>query len=398
MQNYICSVLDQTGEFSEIDPGHKFSSAGKGSLLQARSEKQIYCIKKPEFSRTQKPEEFLILTHQDGKFPGALLVNKLSEASENGIYLTNVIYRYINSVNDPSTQGPLFRRFIRDEERKPGQVAYRKRAAFQNPLLSHYSHEQKNRFRILRELERVWINAASNFMPTYYQPESTKLDEMLKLYQFNKVYFSGTDKKGIYRSGLRKDIKDPKLIESTKLFSLEPIKRRGTRSSIIGTLEGSIKSKEKIIFPRDKKILLADFLPLPNVNCSDSERVLRHNIGLLAYAQEFGLGNLYKEMIERTGIESEDFTDDNSLVQILNSVLSGKPKEEQKGQLKLREGKTIKVQSNSQPGTYHSIWMTQDLTSEEIDYACSCKGFLFSGRKRTCRHVNELKRLDEFSE
>lgn len=396
MQDYLCSVLDRTGEFSEIEPEYRFPSEEPGSPLRQRTKKQIYCVKKPEFSRFGEEERFLVLTHPDEKIPGELLANKIIEASEKGVHLTNVLYRYINSVSDRNTQGPLFRRFIRDEERKSGPVAYRKRAPFNNPLLGHYSNEEINRFRILRDIERIWVNAASNFLPAYYQPNSARLEEMLKLYRFKRVRAEGVDKKGNYHSENYQTVFDPDLIESSRLFSLEPMRRRATRSSIVGSLENRTQSRNPVRFPRDCRILLADFLPLPEAHTEKGEEVLRHNIALLGYARQFGLSDLSAEMLERTGRETEDLDSSHSLVQVLEGMLEGGP--DIVDELRSKESRTIKVRSNSTPGLYHHVLITQDLDSSETEYVCSCKGYRFSSRdNKHCRHTDELRKIDEFS-
>lgn len=390
MQDYTCSILDATGEFSIIDPHYNFNHKKSSKALKQKSNKQIYCVKKPEYSRNQQPEEFLILTHADEKMPGALFANKIIEASDLGIHTTNLLYRYINSTN-PDTQGPLFRRFILDQERKAGPVAYRKRASFNNPLLDHYTNQQKNAFRILKNIEKL-VNASSNFFPAYYQPESARLEEMLKLYKFQKVHPWGRDSKGNFHSKDYIRTINPELIESSEFFSLEPMRRKGTKSYIVKNLENNIKPK--IIFPRDKKILLADFLPLPNIQDLQNP-ILRHNIALLAYTQENGLKELYEEMIERTCIQAENLNDNHPLVQSLDTILTGKI--EQQDPLKLREIKTIRMPSNTHPGLYHNVLISKNLNSDKSNYICSCKGYKFSKKEdKHCRHTDELKKLDEF--
>lgn len=394
MQNYIAEVLHSTGEFESIDPRYEFSLESSASALRELPERQIMCKIKTGYVTDKEGREFLILTHPN-TMTGHVFAKKMEEASKKGIYTVNVLYRYINS-KDPSTQGPLFRRFVLEEDRKKGEVAYRKKAAFSRGSLTHYSHEKVNRFRFLRNIERSWVNYVSGGFLLYYQPNSKRLEETLKRYKFDDVIFKGKDNFGNYRETKSVEIKDPNLVESMGLFTIQPNRRNLNQLRILYGLQHNIKENGKP-FRFDSELgnnlLLADIVNLPNIEAeTDIERKVRHNVGLLGYAIQFGLGeDAIYELTERIGIQVGGWREGNPLVDITEKLL--KENTENRKRNHQKDGGEIWVPSETNPEKEYRVI----LKDEDYVY-CSCPSFKFSkGPDKDCKHLKKLRKSDEFN-
>ena len=230
MQEYVARVLDQTEEFSRIEIGYNFKEHSDNAALREQAQRHIYAVLKPECSPTREPLQFLVVANAD-TMPGPLFAEKLAAASELGIYTTHLLYRYINSFSDPSTHGPLFRRFLHNEDRTLG-ADFHKPAAYRRRSLEQYSQERRNNFRILRDIEKELVPAIQRGSALYYQPPSAELAETLKRYQWGEVILKGKNGLGEYREEVSKDIKEPLEKEELSSFTLRPAaKTNHSRSS-----------------------------------------------------------------------------------------------------------------------------------------------------------------------
>lgn len=327
MKDYLVRVLEQSGEFSRIEPGYDFKEQGGQPALREQAQRHIYAELKPEFSPTGKPLPFLIVAHAD-TMPGLLFAEKLAAASNAGIYSVPLLYRYINSHTDPSTHGPLFRRFLHQEDRTKG-ARFHKRAAARKQSLDHYDPERRNNFRHLRDIEKDWVPAVLGGVTLYYQPPSPRLAEGVKRYSWEEVIFHGQDGFGEYREETSVDIKEPQERESMELLTLQPILRRMHSRTVRRQLEKSIliqgRGREKVQFNFDDYMrgdfLLADVIGLPPLEVhGDEERLIRHNMGILEHRQRFQLGNT-EGLEERIAIQMDNISEGHPLIPYFEQLI-----------------------------------------------------------------------------
>ena len=116
MLDSIAEILHNTGDFSVIEPGYKFSD----DALNKEKRRHIYLEQKDilkEPSYRGNTGKILLNLHHD-TMNGKDFIDKLVTATHHDIHSANILHRYINSYTDKKTQGPLFRRFVLDEDKK----------------------------------------------------------------------------------------------------------------------------------------------------------------------------------------------------------------------------------------------------------------------------------------
>jgi len=383
MKNYVAERLQASGEFSAIEPGYNFRGMSDNPALHEEAQRHVFCTLRPEYSPSGDSIDFLVVADAD-TMPGKLFARKLEAASDLGIYSVHVLYRYINSTDKPTTQGPLFQRFVLPENKAKGMVAYRQKAPFGKNSLAHYPKATRDNFRLLREIERDRAYATSAGLPLYYQPQSARLEQALKRYAFDDVVFKGVDGFGNPRQEVSKTIKNPILVEDLTSFTLQPMLRGYNPAAVQWRLGQGITGK----------VLLADFVDLPDLEISghaDSGQ-LRHNVGLLQHGQLFNLEWLVNESLERIGIQTEhlpESTYEQIAKFLVLPVNRASPAEEE--ELPVRTVRRITVKSRTHPEIVHYIAKTTDTQTGDTRYTCSCKGFTFRNK---CGHIEELDELN----
>ena len=403
MQDFIATKLHENGQFEVIDVGYKFNNQPKGSSLRLDTKNQIYCRIKPEFVLDGEYKDFLVLTHED-IIQGNLFAGKLEETTRNRIYLTNVLFRY---KNDGIDNGPLFKRFVLDESREAYEKRLSKEGKKRNysevPIhrkksLEHYSHEEKNRFRKLTDLENFYVTATSLGFPIYYQPESARLKELLKMYKFDDVKFKRINDFGDEYFEKSVEIKDPNLIKSMDNFTLQPIRRPYSSFRMTNTLSSHIKQKSShnlsgknnLINYRFNNIsrnglLLAEAIELPNVETLNNDEILlRHYVANVMHNLQFGIIPSSKDgfSIKIKELLDKDISDEiNGLVEDARGLIK-----EVKGINGIGSSIVTRIKSWSEEGKHYFI------TEKEGKYDCTCPSFKFK-KRNPCKHIEE--HLDE---
>lgn len=367
MRESLAGILNSTGEFPIVEPAYKFSGLpGLGS----NRNRNIYCVMDSHIVPQGQTGKYIIILHPDESISRQEIRQKLREATAQGIYTIHVLYRYVNSKSDTSSQGPLFRRFVLDDERAEGPVAYRHRATYSRDSLQHYPAERRNNFRRTRKIEREFVPSVSGQAVLYFQPKSRSLPEAVKRYEWGNVTYRGKGAFGEPRIESSVTDKEPVLIEEFSSFTLTPIVR----------------------FPYSRNFLIGDMVGLPQVQAhSLEERVIRRNLGLLEHLKNFGLGDSVDEMAERLAIQLESFPESSPLSSYLEVLLQ--KHEPQTGTTAgaadghSNDVRTIKIPSRSKPGQVHIIRERMGPNPKELMYDCSCLGFGYRGK---CGHIDEL--------
>jgi hypothetical protein len=362
MREYIASRLSATGEFSKVEQKYRF---GGHSVLGAKADRNIYCEMDPQLVPSGQSGKYLVIVHSDGTMPMKCLRQKLRESSKQGIHTVHVLYRYINTRKDPSTHGPLFRRFVLDEERTvfgPGSH----RAPVRQYSLMHYSSERRNNFRRTIRLERSFVPPISGHTLLYYQPQSARLPETMKRYKWGNVRFTDGE--------LSEQVKEPILIEEFDSFTLCPMVRSASSSYLIG-----------------------DMIGLADIEANGPyETSMRRKLGLLEHLISFGLTGAAKKMTQVVSEQISDLPDNSPLVLHLEGLMQEDRPEEVVQDTgvgvtdldgKVATTRKIKVASGSDPTSNHFIAERINLRTGEASYTCSCESFTY--RKR-CGHIDEL--------
>ena len=400
MQNFIATKLHESGQFEFIDVGYNFKNQPKGSSLRLNTKNQIYCRIKDDFLLEGEFKDFLLLTHVD-VMQGNLFASKLEEATRNGMYFSNVLFRY---KNDGKDNGPLFKRFVLDDSRetydrhllKKGKKRnYRELPIYRKKSLKHYSNHEKNRFRKLTDLENFYVTNTSLGLPFYYQPESSRLNELLLMYKFNDVFFRRQNDQGEFYSEKSIEIKDPELIKSMNHFTLQPIRRPFSNVGLTNTLSSYIKEKSihnlsgknNLVNYRFNNIsknglLLCEAIELPNVETNNStEILLKHYIANVMHNLQFGFIPSSKDelSVKIKDLLSSDISDDiSNLVNDSRGLIIDAKKNKSNISLNI----VTRVKSWSEEGKHYFI------TEKDGNYKCTCPSFKFKNRN-PCKHIQE---------
>ena len=309
MQNYVVKVLEQSGEFSRVERRYDFKDQGANTALREQARRQIYCELKPEYSPTDKSLPFLVVAHAD-TMSGSLLAEKMAAASNLGIHTLQILYGYANREKDESTHGPLFRRFLHEEDRtpseqlkRPGAAAYRVQKASHRDSLAHYPSERRDNFRHVRDIERDWVPATLGGYVVYYHPKTLLTPERLQRYRWGNVLFRRDDveqPKGYFEVAAV-DIKESLDCGEVQSFTLRPALRSVNRGEAARQLEETIlvqgkRGKVRFTFTGklERGLLLAEVV-------GDEERMIREKIAAIES------GGLTEEVAERIAIQMESF-------------------------------------------------------------------------------------------
>ncbi|MGM5484933.1 MAG: SWIM zinc finger family protein [Nanobdellota archaeon] len=356
MKEKISEQLSSSGLFEYIEPGHEFRTERAGSPLRQDTKRHI-------LARGKDGKDYLILTHHD-VMPGKLLAAKLEEASSKNIFLSNVMFRYANSRE--KDKGPLFKRFYL-EHKKDGK--YRKIQPALKRSLKNYSFEDKNNLRILTDLERDWVNAMSKGFPAYFQPESARLPEELKIYRFSDVKdIHGTTKESI---------KYPTEMDSLDNYIIHPMNQNHNK----GVIKWNLSSTTGYKFRKGLDIKLADFMQIPGDSTYSRELGeiyygLKHGADrktLNSMAKKIGRGNEYLERIIR-------WHDPKTVT------------EQQKQGMK--DFHEIRLKSKNSEEAFHKLKELHNPYGDD-KITCTCESYKYG--KDTCKHTiiaNEMVRRE----
>jgi hypothetical protein len=327
MRTALTDALHKTGEYSKIEQSFSFQGH---SVLGQRAKQQIYC-------KDNDGIAYLVICHTDSSMPKKLFEEKIKAASDLGVYTIHVLYRYINSKSDESTQGPLFRRFVLEEQKKPN-AKYHFKPNYKRNSFAHYPKQRRDNFRRTTQLEREWVPKESARTILYYQKESARLEECIKRYEWKDI---------------SRQAKEPILLEDFSTFVLNPMIRKNYG-----------------------RFLIADMIGLPEltVNTND-ERAVKKNLARMAHGVKFGLktNNLQERIcIQLDNIHNQEYED-----------FFIKLKEYE---VPVSDGlRRIVVPSRSQLGVEHFI--VEKTKDQKKSYNCSCLGFHF---RKKCGHIEEL--------
>ncbi len=330
MKDYLARMLEQSGEFSRIEQGYDFRDQQDHPALREQAQRHVYAELKPEFSPTGKSISFLIVAHADTML-GSLFAEKLAAASNAEVHTLQVMYGYANREKDEATHGPLFRRFLHEEDRtpstqlrRPGDPAYRVQKAAHRDSLAHYSASRRENFRHVRDIERDWVPSTQGGYVLYYHPKTLLTPERVQRYSWGEVKFRRDDDtapKG-YSEVPSVDIKEPIDGGEMQGFTLRPALRNINRGIAARQLEERIlvqgKGKRKVRFSFADKLtpgltgglLLADIV-------GEEERKVREKIANI----ERGKTGLTEEIAERIAIEMEAFPLDHPLARYLGKLV-----------------------------------------------------------------------------
>jgi len=370
MREYIAGVLSSTGEFSVVEQEYDFQKDPDLGLKKAHN---IYCEVDPRFRAKNRPGKYLVIVHSDESMGKDEIDAKIAKASEQGIASVHVLYRFINSQSDPSTQGPLFRRFVLEKERAKGPVKYRNQPVFRKKSLNHYPWNRRNNFRKTKRIERNFLPPKSGHTLLYYQPESARLPECLKRYEWGDVAYRYIDGFGKDVELIAEEVREPILIEEFDFFTLFPMAR----------------------VHYDPRFCIGDIIGLPDIQTDNADEILlRKRIGYLQHSMNFELKYVDK-LSESLSIQLQDFPPDSELVKCLETLLQHQVKKEpseKDGIITLPDGrivtlKTIPVPSRSTPGDVYRVTKMTYRATGNVEYTCNCLHFKF---KKDCGHIDEL--------
>jgi len=408
MRKFVVSKLDETGEFSFIDPEHVFSSKTIDDSINNKPEEHMFVIKKPEFREKGETGEHLIVMYPHEKLnekpTKEEFASKLIAASNAGIFTIPLIYKFKNN------EGLYWRRKTLSHE-KPWE-GYKEAPAWIKRSLKDLPRKVRNRLRVLSTiLERRWVPDISYGSPVYYQSKSEKrpnlFEEQLMRFRFKPVFpdYSDSDvPRGLVKEIYAKTV-DPVIADSMDLFTVRPMRRvyHGPEHMYLHC-----------------KNLLGDFLALPNVKTSaDDERAIQYKLGVLKHViKEASINQfpwLYQDsienIIERLGIMMDSSKSEgamNPLSEAMDILIKNYSNELNKifgtegykSHKKIKPiKKTIKEEppwkiyseyylSESEPGTTHETQL-MILTEPPMEYLhrCDCKGFRYWHK---CWHIEDI--------
>ena len=364
----VSETLHSTGEFDIIEPNYRFNKTGQNQngALNKQAQRHVYCSMKEDLSnalhtksRAPKPYKFLINMHHE-EMNAKDYSNKLIVATLYGIHTGNILYRYINSTKDKSTHGPLFRRFVLDEDKKQNAQYHENDIYNQHSLLfgnvrlperfqEDYEKKQNseqfgfylrdlkktnkltqgekklinedmvriNSFRKLRNFEKDHVKSSSyNNMLLYFQAESKRLNKCIKRYDFNNVKRKEYSKWDNLIAKEAKQVFEPVDIETIKYFSMHPQVKNDQRKNYARQLLKTInkKSKKPINYNFPDQFLLADIIRIPDMEINTTEELIfRHHIGQLA--RDIRLNNVdNKVLLGIINEQSSKIDPDNELI------------------------------------------------------------------------------------
>ncbi|MBT5021959.1 hypothetical protein HOK51_03000 [Candidatus Woesearchaeota archaeon] len=174
-------------------------NSGTYSIKQSDNEK-ILVVEKKEIR--ENPRKIFVMSHAK-KRTKSEINGQISHNQKNNIYTAHAFFKH--EEDDIS--------FVRMVKKNKGWR--------QDKSLKKYSEQDINRMIHLRGIEK-WI-LCDFYQLTYYQKESTRLEECVKTYKLNKVTFDRTHLRpgdpGYGFAAMHEESKDYKLPELTELIS-----------------------------------------------------------------------------------------------------------------------------------------------------------------------------------
>ncbi|MFH1606019.1 MAG: hypothetical protein ABIC91_01620, partial [Nanoarchaeota archaeon] len=390
MKRWVAEKLNATNEFSDIDENPNFKeNTTLDQALNIHSERQILAIKKPEFVREGESDKYLVITSADLmkiKEVGA----KLAAATNNDINTTHILYKFLNS------EGDFFRRLTRVDQTKD-DVNYREKYAYAKKSLAHIDHVTRNSIFNLSEMEREIVKKLTNNQVAYYQPESQRLEEKIKLVEFEKVKakYDVDSKKPVFIPNIQtlKKYAVPTVIFESENFTLLPMHYEDNDWKI-DQLEYAMRGKFSLRKTLQKPLRVARVLTLPDIDCNTEEEIkLRYN---LAIQNEQIQKNPQIQNIEYLTRINEQLKENPQFENVYQALQeSYKELDEKKLKSAILKGTFPKTyyatyRSKSEPNKIHTTSIIMPSTNpDEWEYKCTgCKGFQYWNH---CWHTDRVR-------